>query len=251
PRADESYLFIGNAGGSDAFVTELGPSGNGLVYSTYLGGSSNDTGQALALDAVDNAFVTGSTSSVTFPSAAPFPNERLQGANGGGADAFVAMAPFLNPVSYTESGTGVLTLRRSGTDLQLLRDGQLVWAKPVAGISSLTIQGPNLYVDNSFGGVFAIRDGIQFNGGTLYLLGTPGGDGFSFGGHVFNAPVFGESVVGIDNVETIYYTDSLNIAVGSAIDSAGAGDFFVLQGVGFVSSGFVGTPTYSIFRSAS
>lgn len=51
----------------DAFVTKLNTSGNDLVYSTYLGGNGNDIAQGMALDALENVYVTGSMSSSNFP----------------------------------------------------------------------------------------------------------------------------------------------------------------------------------------
>ena len=50
-----------------AFITKLNPSGSALVYSTYLGGSVGDYAGGIALDASDNAYVTGGTSSSNFP----------------------------------------------------------------------------------------------------------------------------------------------------------------------------------------
>ncbi len=50
-----------------AFVSELNSTGSGLVYSTYLGGAGKNQGNAIALDASDNAYVTGYTQSLTFP----------------------------------------------------------------------------------------------------------------------------------------------------------------------------------------
>lgn len=46
---------------SDAFITKLNPSGSALVYSTYLGGSSNDSAFTIAVDAAGFAYVVGYT----------------------------------------------------------------------------------------------------------------------------------------------------------------------------------------------
>jgi streptogramin lyase len=54
-------------GSSNAFVTKLNAAGTGLVYSTYLGGSSQDIGSAIAVDVSGDAYVTGYSSSTNFP----------------------------------------------------------------------------------------------------------------------------------------------------------------------------------------
>jgi hypothetical protein len=54
-------------GGLDAFVLELNSSGTGFVFSTFLGGSSKDIAQAIALDGSGNVYVTGFTESSNFP----------------------------------------------------------------------------------------------------------------------------------------------------------------------------------------
>jgi hypothetical protein len=74
---------------SDAFVTKFNPAGSALVYSTYLGGSSAEIGFGITVDSSGNAYVTGSTTSIDFPTMNP-----LQPSNGGGWDAFVTK---LNP----------------------------------------------------------------------------------------------------------------------------------------------------------
>jgi hypothetical protein len=54
----------------DAFVTELNPAGNALVYSTFLGGGvafGYDYGNSIALDSTGNAYIGGSTTSSDFP----------------------------------------------------------------------------------------------------------------------------------------------------------------------------------------
>ncbi len=73
-------------GNGDAFVAELNTSGSGLVYSTYLGGSSGDQGNSVALDAVGNVYVAGQIASSDFPTTPG----AFQTSSGGGEDAFVA-----------------------------------------------------------------------------------------------------------------------------------------------------------------
>jgi hypothetical protein len=78
-------LFSNSAGvGIHAFVTELNAAGNGLVYSTYLGGSSVDEAAAIAVDSGGNAVVAGFTASPDFPLANP-----TQASLAGSYDAFV------------------------------------------------------------------------------------------------------------------------------------------------------------------
>jgi uncharacterized protein (TIGR03437 family) len=55
------------AGNDDVVVTKLNAAGNGLVYSTYLGGSGQDRGSGITIDAFGNAYVTGTTFSTNFP----------------------------------------------------------------------------------------------------------------------------------------------------------------------------------------
>jgi hypothetical protein len=76
-------LHGSTAGGFDVFVTELSADGSTLIYSTYIGGSSDDSGNAIAVDGSGNAFVAGGTNSSNFPTQSPF-----QGTFGGVADAF-------------------------------------------------------------------------------------------------------------------------------------------------------------------
>ncbi len=49
-----------------AFVTRLNPAGSALVYSTFLGGSVDDTGDSIAVDQYSNAYVGGYTTN-NFP----------------------------------------------------------------------------------------------------------------------------------------------------------------------------------------
>ena len=55
------------AGSSDAFITKLSSDGSSLVFSTYLGGSGADTGNAITLDSSGHVLIAGATSSADFP----------------------------------------------------------------------------------------------------------------------------------------------------------------------------------------
>src|SRR5207244_12799398 len=48
----------------DAFVTKFDPTG-AIVYSTYLGGSEPENGNAIAVDSFRQVYVTGATSSLS------------------------------------------------------------------------------------------------------------------------------------------------------------------------------------------
>ncbi|MCP5111482.1 MAG: hypothetical protein GY953_11675, partial [bacterium] len=79
----------GSFGGSEAFVTKMSADGSTLLYSTYIGGSGDDVGLGIDVDAGGNVYLTGATRSVDFPTAQP-----VQAAFGGagtefGTDAFV------------------------------------------------------------------------------------------------------------------------------------------------------------------
>ncbi len=54
-------------GGSDAFLARLNASGRALVFSTFLGGRTDDYGTAITLDGARNIFLTGNTNSSDFP----------------------------------------------------------------------------------------------------------------------------------------------------------------------------------------
>ncbi len=65
-----SLGFYKNFPCPDAFVTKLDPTGTHMVYSTYLGGSKADGATGISVDSSGNAYVTGITGSVDFPTTA-------------------------------------------------------------------------------------------------------------------------------------------------------------------------------------
>ncbi|MEZ5428168.1 MAG: SBBP repeat-containing protein [Pyrinomonadaceae bacterium] len=54
-------------GNYDVFVTKLDMSGSALVYSTFVGGTSNDFAEEIAVDTNGNAYIAGSSASGNFP----------------------------------------------------------------------------------------------------------------------------------------------------------------------------------------
>ena len=89
----------------DAFVAKLNAAGSALIYATYLGGSGDEFSFGLAVDAADNAYVTGTTASTDFPTTAG----AFQTAYGGKSDAFVTkLSPSGALVYSTYLGGGCL-----------------------------------------------------------------------------------------------------------------------------------------------
>lgn len=123
----------------NAFVTALDPLGSLFLYSTFLGGSGNDQGTAIALDASGNVYLTGITDSTNYPTVAP-----LQGANAGGDDVMVSkLAPSRAlPLSSIDPSTGSGYLRRT----VLIRGSGFV---PGATVTFGGVPSPNVTVVNS------------------------------------------------------------------------------------------------------
>jgi hypothetical protein len=73
-----------SGGSQDVFISKLSPEGSTLDYSTFLGSGGNESGFAVALDNSGGTYVSGSTSSDSFPTASP-----LQPVSGGNRDSFI------------------------------------------------------------------------------------------------------------------------------------------------------------------
>ncbi|HXA49128.1 MAG TPA: SBBP repeat-containing protein, partial [Candidatus Acidoferrum sp.] len=78
------YQASSAGGARDMFVTRVSPDGTKFAWSTYLGGSADELGNAIALDNSGNVYVGGTTNSTNFPASSGW-----QGSNRGGADGTV------------------------------------------------------------------------------------------------------------------------------------------------------------------
>ena len=106
-----------NSGVADIFVVAFNTNGTAVHYSGYLGGSANDYGYAIAVDADSNAYLSGMTLSSGFPIAAGAFQSALDGKN----DSFVAKIRLFDPVLnvVVVGGTTVLTWSATAPDFLL------------------------------------------------------------------------------------------------------------------------------------
>jgi uncharacterized repeat protein (TIGR01451 family) len=172
-----SPLQSANGGSADVFVAKLNAAGSALIYSTYLGGSGVDVGTSIAIDATGNAYITGQTTSLTFPTVNP-----LHPALKDSADAFVAelnttgsalvYSTYLgghstdagNSITVDAGGnayvtgstsspdfptTSPLQANRSGSAIFKTTDGAANWAASDAGLSAAAVSDMAFQPGNS------------------------------------------------------------------------------------------------------
>ena len=176
-----------------------------LAYSNFLGGATTDQAYAVTVDNAGNAYVTGTTDSVAFPTAGP-----IQGAKAAGTDVFVTK---VNP-----AGTA------------------LVWSTYLGGAGAEI--GYGIAVDPVSGKVFITgdtTDGTTFPHTATFGVGVlTGFDAFVVGINAAgNAPLY-EVVFGggaddhgygitIDTLDNVYITGmTTSVAAGSFPTTAGA-----------------------------
>lgn len=140
PKSPATVYAGTSLSGDDAFVTKLDPAGSALVHSTYLGGNIHDQGNAIAIDAAGNAYVTGHTTSNNFPTVNGFQGIR-GGGSGGTAGGFVA---------------------------KLIASGSAFAFSTYLGGGAFN-SGKGIAVD-SFGSIYATGDTVL---GELFPVGTP------------------------------------------------------------------------------
>ncbi len=80
----QNPLQESNAGNYDTFVTKISTSENSILFSTFIGGGSEDFGRGIAIDSNGNVYIAGETYSTNFPTHDP-----IQESNAGYWDAFV------------------------------------------------------------------------------------------------------------------------------------------------------------------
>ncbi len=127
------------SGGQDAFIAKIPPAGGSFAYFTYLGGGGQDTGNAIAVDAAGNAYVTGVAGSSTFPVLNP-----IQAApENFSTSAFVTKLDVTGAIAYSTFLGGHSA--DAGFDIAVTAAGEAL----VVGITSST-NFPTLNAQQSF-----------------------------------------------------------------------------------------------------
>jgi hypothetical protein len=205
-------------GGHNGFVAKLNAAGNGLAFSTYLGGNGADSANAVALDTLGNIYVAGETTSSNFPVLNPF-----QFGPGGGNDAFVS--------KLSSSGARLYSTYLGGIG----NDRATAIAVDASGYAYITgsTYSPNFPMVNAFqstlgGGQDAFAAKIGVSGTSLVYSTYLGG-----GGGSVSAPETGNGIA-VDSAGCAYIagaTSSSNFPTLNPLQSAlnGSEDAFVLK----------------------
>ncbi len=168
-------------GSSDAFVAKVNPSGTGLVYCGYIGGSDWDWGHGIAVDGSGCAYVAGETSSAeaTFPVTVG-PDLTFNDSWTAMGDAFVA--------KVNSSGTGLVycgyvggsATECGGTGIAVDSAGN-AYISGMTGSGEATFPvtvGPDLTYDGSTDAFVAK---VNSTGTGLVYCGYIGGSGYDWG----------------------------------------------------------------------
>lgn len=205
------------------FVAKINAAGSSLDYSTYLGGSTAENANGIALDGAGDAFVVGFTSSINFPVTA----SALQVSYGGGAtNAFVAkLNPAGSALLYATylGGSGAantLGIADEGNGIALDAAGEAVVAGYTTSANFPThspLQGTLTGPQNAFVAK------LNSAGSGLVYSSYLGGSGTDFGN--------GIAVDGAGEAFVTGYTNSSNFPTVSAFQSVNAGknDSFVTK----------------------
>jgi hypothetical protein len=209
---------LGSPDAFNAFITKFSPAGSSLVYSTYMGGSQSESGNAIAVDADDNAYVVGDTTSTDFPTKNPFQSSnRSQAASTESAFALKLNAAGAALVYSTYlGGTGRETAQGVAVD-----GSQNAYLTGLTTSSNFPTQNP--FQASLTGSSNAFVSKLSASGSALVYSTYLGGNGQDI--------AFGIAVDAQGNAYVAGSTSSSNFpvlyAVQPAVGAAGATDAFV------------------------
>jgi hypothetical protein len=222
------------AGSRNAFALKLNAAGNGLVYSTYVGGGTADSANAIAIDSSGNAYIAGDTTSMNFPTTG------LQRSRAGSQDAFVA--------KIASDGSRLVYSTYLGGSLDDHAAAIAVDASGTAYVTGSTwstnFPVMNAYQGSLAGGQDAFVARIAANGASLLFSTYLGGSGGTIA-----SPEAGQGIA-LDAQGNAYIagvTGSTNFPVkgGAQTTNHGWGDAFVVKMTA------TGTLVYSTYLGGS
>jgi hypothetical protein len=211
-------------GTADAFIVKFNASGTALLYSTYLGGTGEESGNAIDVDSSNNAYVNGLTTS-TAAGAFPTLNPR-QPSYGGIRDAFVT--------KMNAAGTGLVYSTYLGGNGSDVGNSIEVYTNPggnyayVVGQSQSSSGFPlNFALDNSLGGTSdAFLTRFDVGGNTLIFSTYLGGTGLEEATDLVIDPSGNAYVTGWTNSSAPGFPTTPD---AKQPDRAGAEDAFITQ----------------------
>ncbi|HEX6716883.1 MAG TPA: SBBP repeat-containing protein [Pyrinomonadaceae bacterium] len=228
----------------NAFVTKLNTTGSDLLYSTFLGGSSNfDFGTDIAVDPSGNAFITGDTASTNFPVTTGALRTTLRFLNPGERDGFVAKFntnaageaslvfstffdindPFSNSIDIDDSGNPYIT---GDARVQKLNaaGSALVYSfiiPDVTTASNSRLHTTDIAVDGS-GQAYVTGFETRFAGETSPTLKIVNGFQPMFGGGLIDGFLVKVNTVGTALLYSTYLGGTnIDLARAVAVDSTG------------------------------
>jgi hypothetical protein len=213
--------FLVQSGNNDAFTAKVRADGMGLDYCGYIGGSGQDYGRGIAVDAAGNAYITGSTNSTesSFPIVVgPYSSAA------GDFDAFVA--------KVNAQGTELLycgfiggNSEDVGTGIAVDGDGN-AYVSGYAASSEASFpvnMGPDLSHNGGYYDAFAAK--VNAEGSTVYYCGYIGGSAYDVG-----------TGIAVDRWGYAYVTgytssieDTFPVKVGPGLTLSGSFDVFVAK----------------------
>lgn len=208
----------------DIYLTKLNAAGNGLVFSTFLGGNAKDWAEGLALDGEGNAYVAGGTASSNFPV--------TQGAYDttfdtiGTGCSFSSKKNFITKFDATGSSLSYSTFIPHGGGMAIKVDGSGNTYLAGGSCSTAFPTTPNAVAAELNGAMDAIVLKLNTSGNGLlyatYLGGTGPGDGFEL--------AYGIDVDPQGNIYVLGTTNSPDFPTQSPVQATyggGSSDAFV------------------------
>jgi len=241
---------VSQNGGLDAFVAKVDPTGSQLLYAGFIGGSGDDRGNAIAVDSLGNAYITGETNSTqtTFPVTAG-PDLTHNGLS----DAFVAKVnasgTSLVYAGYiggfgNDRGTGIAvdgSNRAYVTGETDSTGGSFPDGNGFGGLGGLTT-----FDNTQNGGLDAFVARVAANGQALEYAGYLGGVGDDRGNGIAVDGANNAYVTGETNSSEVSFPDGNGLAglPGPAQIQRGGVDAFVAKinsaGSALIYAGFIG-----------